>query len=213
MSIKERLIIDLDKSSFIQRGIYGFSTYNSSSCNLESFKIIEKLQENQEIWAPSEFVDAYVDAYINNDGYNIVYKSVVSINGCKTILNNFKYFLDNSKNYRKLNVGDVTFHINKGVILDKDLNPLIRLYVKLQNIEGRIIITDVKAKIDHSVYNKKSKLNDAILKTLLPILVTSKWNISICDLSEDIWDHPVMPNDPDNANRDIYSILNNYFNN
>lgn len=209
MSIKDCLIVDLDKSRFIQRSIYGFSTYDTAPCNLESFKIIEKLQENQEKWVPSEFVNAY----INNDDYKIVYKSVTNGQGYKTILNNFRFFLNNSKNYRKLNVGDVTFHINKGVILDEHLNPLIRLYVKIKKGEDGIIITDVKAKIDHSVYNKKSKLNDTIIKTLLPILVQSKWNISICDLSEDIWDHPVMPNDPDNANRDIYNVLNNYFNN
>lgn len=209
MSIKESLIIELDKSNFIQSGVYRFYTYDSALCNLESFKIIEKLQDNQEKWVPSEFVDAY----INNDDYNIVYKSVTNGHGYKTILNNFRFFLYNSKNYRKLNVGDVTFHINKGVILDEHLNPLIRLYTKLKKVEDRVTIADVEAKIDYSVYNKKSKLNDTILKTLLPILVQSKWNISICDLSEDIWDHPVMPNDPDNANRDIYSILNNYFNN
>jgi hypothetical protein len=209
MSIKDYLIIELDKSSFIQEGIYSFSTYGTTPCNLESFKVISQLEENQEKWVPSEFVNAY----INNDDYNIVYKSVTKGHSYKTILSNFRFFLDNSKNYRKLNVGDDTFHINKGVILDEHLNPLIRLYAKLKKEEGRVIITDVKAKIDHSVYNKKSKLNDAIIKTLLPILVQSKWDISICDLSEDIWDHPVMPNDHDNANRDIYSILNNYFNN
>jgi hypothetical protein len=209
MSIKDYLIIELDKSSFIQSGIYGFCTYDSASCNLESFKVITQLEENQEKWVPSEFVNAY----ISNDDYNIVYKSVTNGHGYKTISNNFRFFLNNSINYLKLNVGNVTFHINKGVILDEHLNPLIRLYAKLKKEEGRVIITDVKAKIDHSVYNKKSKLNDAIIKTLLPILVQSKWDISICDLSEDIWDHPVMPNDPDNANRDIYSILNNYFNN
>jgi hypothetical protein len=209
MSIKDVLIIELDKSSFIQSGVYGFGTYDDAPCNLESFKVITQLEENQEKWVPSEFVYAY----INNDDYNIVYKSVTNGHGYKTILNNFRFFLNNSRNYLKLNVGDVTFHINKGVILDEHLNPLIRIYAKLKKVEGRIIIADVKAKIDHSVYNKKSKLNDTILKTLLPILVKSEWNISICNLSEDIWDHPVMPNDPDNANRDIYSILNNYFNN
>lgn len=209
MSIKDYLIIELDKSSFIKRGIYGFSTYDTAPCNLESFKIIEQLEENQEKWVPSEFVYAYINTY----DYNIVYKSVTNVRGYKTILSNFRFFLNNSRNYQKLNVGDVTFHINKGVILDEHLNPLIRLYTKLKKKEDRIIITDVKVKIDHSVYNQKSKLNDAILKTLLPILVQSKWDISICDLSEDIWDHPVIPNDPDNANRDIYSILNNYFNN
>jgi hypothetical protein len=209
MSIKDYLIIELDKSSFIQEGIYSFSTYDITPCNLESFKVISQLEENQEKWVPSEFVNAY----ISNDDYNIVYKSVTNGHGYKTILNNFRFFLNNSRNYLKLNVGDAVFHINKGVILDEHLNPLIRLYAKLKKEEGRVIITDVKAKIDHSVYNKKSKLNDAIIKTLLPILVQSKWDISICDLSEDIWDHPVMPNDPDNANRDIYSILNNYFNN
>lgn len=209
MSIKDYLIIELDKNNFIERGIYSFSTYDIVLCNLESFKVIPQLEENQEKWVPSEFVNAY----INNDDYNIVYKRVTNRHGYKTISNNFRFFFNNSKNYLKLNVGDVTFHINKGVILDEHLNPLIRLYTKLKKEEGRVIITDVKAKIDHSVYNKKSKLNDAIIKTLLPILVQSKWDISICDLSEDIWDHPVIPNDPDNANRDIYSILNNYFNN
>lgn len=209
MSIKDYLIIELDKSNFIERGIYSFSTYNSVPCNLESFKIIEPLEENQEKWVPSEFVYAYTA----ND-YTIVYKSIDTyINGYKSILTNFRYFLNNSKAYQKIEVADIKFYINKGVILDEHLNPLIRLYVKLKKEEDWVSITDVKAKIDHSVYNKKSKLNDTIIKTLLPILVQSKWNISICDLTEDIWDHPVMPNDPDNANRDVYSILNNYFNN
>jgi hypothetical protein len=213
MSIKDHLIINLDKDSFIESGVYGFSAYDTASYNLESFKVITKLEENQEEWVPSEFVDAYRRLAVGIEP-TIEYKSIYTIRaGYKTILNNFKFFLNNSKSYRKINVGDTEFYINKGVILDEHLNPLIRLYLKLKNEENRIIITDVKAKIDHSVYNKKTKINDAILKTLLPILVKSKWNISICDLSEDIWDHPVMPNDPDNANRDIYSILNNYFNN
>lgn len=209
MSIKDCLIVDLDKNRFIQRGIYGFSTYDIAPCNLESFKIISQLEENQEKWVPSEFIYAYT----TND-YNIVYKSINTYRRAyKSILNNFRLFLTNSKNYQEINVGDVKFYINKGVVLDEYFNPLIRLYAKLKKEEYEVIITDVEAKIDYSVYNKKSKLNDTILKTLLPILVQSKWNISICDLSEDIWDHPVMPNDPDNANRDIYSILNNYFNN
>lgn len=208
MSIKDCLIVELDKSSFIERGLYAFSPYDSAPCNLESFKIIEKLQENQEKWVPSEFVYAYT-----TDDHDIVYKNIHCVANYKTILNNFKYFLNSSTSYRKINVGDTKFYINKGVILDENLNPLIRLYAKLKREEDRVIITDVKAKIDYSVYDKKSKINDAILKTLLPILVKSKWNISICDLSEDIWDHPIMPNDPDNANRDVYSILNNYFNN
>lgn len=209
MSIKDYLIVELDKSSFIERGIYGFSTYDTAACNLESFKVVSQLEENQEKWVPSEFVYAYT----TND-YSIVYKSTYNYRRAyKSILNNFRLFLTNSKNYQEINVGDVKFYINKGVILDEHLNPLIRLYAKLKKSDDRVIITDVEAKIDYSVYNKKSKLNDTILKTLLPILVQSKWNISICDLSEDIWDHPVMPNDPDNANRDIYSILNNYFNN
>jgi hypothetical protein len=211
MSIKDCLIVELDKSSFIERGIYGFSAYDTASYNLESFKVITKLEENQEEWVPSEFVEAYRRL---GSSFTIAYKSInTNITGYKTILGNFNFFLNNSKSYKEINIGDTKFYINRGVILDEHLNPLIRLYLKLKNEENRIIITDVKAKIDHSVYNKKSKLNDAILKTLLPILVQSKWNISICDLSEDIWDHPVMPNDPDNANRDIYSILNNYFNN
>ena len=210
MSIKDCLIVELDKSSFIESGLYAFSSYDIALCNLESFKIIAKLEENQEKWVPSEFVYAYT-----TDDYSIVYKNISThrITNYKTILANFKYFLNSSASYKKINVGDTKFYINKGVILDENLNPLIRLYAKLKREEGRVIVTDVKAKIDYSVYNKKSKINDAILKTLLPILVKSKWNISICDLSEDIWDHPVMPNDPDNANRDIYSILNNYFTN
>lgn len=210
MSIKDCLVVELDKNTFIERGLHAFSFYDNAFCNLESFKIITKLEENQEKWVPSEFVYAYTTDY-----HSIVYKNINTyrINSYKTILNNFKYFLNNSANYKEINVGDTKFYINKGVILDENLNPLIRLYAKLKREEGRVIITDVKAKIDHSVYNKKSKLNDAILKTLLPILVKSKWGISICDLSEDIWDHPVLPNDPDNANRNIYSILNNYFNN
>lgn len=209
MSIKDYLIVELDKNNFIERGIYSFSTYDTTPCNLESFKIISQLEENQEKWVPSEFVYAHT----TND-YNIVYKNINTYRtGYKSILSNFRFFLHSSKNYQEINVGDVKFYINKGVVLDEHLNPLIRLYAKLKKEEDRVIITDVKAKIDHSVYNKKSKLNDAIIKTLLPILVQSKWDISICDLSEDIWDHPVMPNDPDNANRDIYSILNNYFNN
>lgn len=209
MSIKDLLIIELDKNSFIGRGIYSFSPYDTALCNLESFKVISQLEENQEKWVPSEFVYAYT----TND-YNIVYKNInTRRNGYKSILSNFRYFLSASKNYQEIRVVDIKFYINKGVILDEHLNPLIRLYAKLKKSDDRVIITDVEAKIDYSVYNKKSKLNDTILKTLLPILVQSKWNISICDLSEDIWDHPVMPNDPDNANRDIYSILNNYFNN
>lgn len=209
MSIKDYLIIELDKSSFIERGIYGFCTYDSAPCNLESFKIIEQLEENQEKWVPSEFIYAY-----KTNDHSIVYKNISTYSpNYKTILSNFRYFLNSSTGYREVSVVDTKFYINKGVILDEDLNPLIRLYAKLKREEDRVIITDVKAKIDHSVYNKKSKINDTILKTLLPILVQSKWDISICDLSEDIWDHPVMPNDPDNANRDVYSILNNYFNN
>lgn len=208
MSIKDCLIVELDKSNFIERGLYAFNPYDTALCNLESFKIIAKLEENQEKWVPSEFVYAY-----KTDDHDIVYKNIHRVANYKTILNNFKHFLNSSVSYIKINVGDTKFYINKGVILDENLNPLIRLYAKLKREEDRVIITDVKAKIDYSVYDKKSKINDAILKTLLPILVKSKWNISICDLSEDIWDHPVMPNDPDNANRDIYSILNNYFNN
>lgn len=210
MSIKDCLNVELDKSSFIERGLYAFSSYDIALCNLESFKVIAKLEENQEKWVPSEFVDAYT----TND-HSIVYKNISTYcrASYKTILNNFKYFINSSASYKEINVGDTKFYINKGVILDENLNPLIRIYAKLKREEGRVIITDVKAKIDYSVYNKKSKINDAILKTLLPILVKSKWDISICDLSEDIWDHPVMTNDPDNANRDIYSILNNYFNN
>jgi hypothetical protein len=209
MSIKDYLIIELDKSTFIERGLYAFSPYNTAPCNLESFKVISQLEENQEKWVPSEFVYAY-----KTNDHSIVYKNIDTYRpNYKTILNNFRYFLNNSTGYKEVNVVDTKFYINKGVILDENLNPLIRLYAKLKREEDRVIITDVKAKIDYSVYNKKSKINDAIIKTLLPILVQSKWNISICDLSEDIWDHPVMPNDPDNANRDIYSILNNYFNN
>ena len=209
MSIKDYLIIELDKNNFIERGIYGFSPYDTVPCNLESYKVIPQLEENQEKWVPSEFVYAHT-----TNNYNIVYKGMNACRvGYKSLLNNFKYFLTSSKNYQEINVGNIKFYTNKGVILDEHLNPLMRLYYKLKKVEDRVIITDVKAKIDHSVYNKKSKINDVILRTLLPILVQSKWNISICDLSEDIWDHPVMPNDPDNANRDIYSILNNYFNN
>lgn len=209
MSIKEYLIIELDKSTFIEGGLHAFSSYDAASCNLESFKVIAKLEENQEKWVPSEFIYAY-----KTNDHSIVYKNISTYRpNYKTILSNFRYFLNSSTSYKEVNVVDTKFYINKGVILDEDLNPLIRLYAKLKREEDRVIITDVKAKIDHSVYNKKSKINDTILKTLLPILVQSKWDISICDLSEDIWDHPVMPNDPDNANRDVYSILNNYFNN
>lgn len=210
MSINDYLLLCLDKSVIIDNGIHSLCHHSTLDTNLESFKIVQPLQLDQEEWVPIELVPAY-----RTNSSNIIYK----INSCrcpyKTIISNLKFFVCNSMDgYVKVTINNNTFYLGYGVILNENGKPLIRMYAKVKRVsELRTKIVDIIMKVDYSVYTVKSKINDTILKTILPVLAYKKWDISICDLEEDIWDHPVIPNDPDNANRDIYEIFNDYFNN
>lgn len=124
----------------------------------------------------------------------------------------------NKDAFNRYTIKDITVFINKGIILNENLKPLVLLLPKVclkPNTKSFILKQDDwEVLLDCSLFTDKNSLSTFVKNNLLPILIKYKYVIKIMNLqSKEIFQKPVIPNQTLDIKDSLYETLKKYYNN
>lgn len=119
--------------------------------------------------------------------------------------------------FGKYTIKDSTVFINKGVILNENLKPLVLLLPKVcpKPLASSFSLDQDawEVLLDYSLFTDKNSLGTFVKNNLLPILTKYKYAIKIIDLqSKEIFQKPVIPNKTLDIKDSLYETLEKYYN-
>lgn len=107
------------------------------------------------------------------------------------------------------------YYIRRGIILDKDMKPIIMVMVEVapsSEDPTKLKVIEPKVLVDYSVFESKNDAEKAVKSIFLPIFMKLKYKIEVCNLADiDVYDHPIMPKRIEKSRDLVYNVLSDNF--